>query len=48
VPQEEILAEAKEKLGIKAKDREVTGADSRYILKEAPMSYKTILWQEND
>jgi hypothetical protein len=37
----------KEKLGIKAKGREVV-VDGRYVLRESPASYKRILGHEND
>jgi putative transposase len=37
----------KEKLGFKAKGREVVGQDRSYELKESPASYEGILGHEN-
>jgi len=38
----------KEKVGIKAKGREVVGEDGSYVLRESPASYSVVLGHEND
>jgi len=38
----------KEKLGIKAKEREVVGQDGSHVLREYPDPYDSILRHEND
>ena len=38
----------KEKLGIKARSRDVIESDGSYVLRESRMPYKAILWQENE
>ena len=43
-----FVTSTKEKLGYKAKGREVTGAKGVYELKESPGSYRGILGHEND
>lgn len=48
VGSESLVDATKEKVGIKAKDREVIGGGGRYVLKESPMPYKTLLWRENE
>ena len=47
VGSEAYVTETKEKLGFKAKGREVIGGDGSYELREAPASYKSILGHEN-
>jgi hypothetical protein len=44
---EEFVTAAKEKLGFKAKGREVVGRDGSFELKEPPAAYRGILRQEN-
>jgi putative transposase len=48
VGSEPFVNATKEKLGIAAKGREVTGADGNYELRESPAPYRTILGHEND
>ncbi|MCK7504601.1 MAG: hypothetical protein MZV70_11280 [Desulfobacterales bacterium] len=43
VGSESFVMMTKEKLGIKAKGREVVGEDGSYALRECPVPYKTIL-----
>ncbi len=40
-------ATTKEKLGLKAKGREVVGRDGSYELRESPAAYKVIFGHEN-
>jgi hypothetical protein len=48
VGSESFVMMTKEKLGIKAKGREVVGEDASYVLRESPASYSSILGHEND
>jgi putative transposase len=48
VGSESFIMMTKEKLGIKAKGREVIGEDGSYMLKESPASYISILGHQND
>ena len=48
VGSESFVMMTKEKLGIKAKGREVVGGDGSYELREAPAAYNGILGHEND
>jgi hypothetical protein len=45
---EEFVTATKEKLGFKAKGREVVGKDGSFELKEPPTAYGGILRHEND
>jgi putative transposase len=45
---ESFVIMTKEKLGIKAKGREVAGEDGSYVLRESPTPYNSILGHEND
>jgi putative transposase len=45
---ESFVMMTKEKLGIKAKGREVVGEDGSYALRESPAPYNSILGHEND
>ncbi len=45
---EAFVTGTKDKLGVKAKGREVIGGDGSYELRESPASYKGILDHEND
>lgn len=45
---ESFVIMTKEKLGIKAKGREVAGEDGSYVLRESPAPYNSILGHEND
>ena len=47
VGSEAFVTATKEKLGSKAKGREVIGGDGSYELKESPTPYKGILGHEN-
>jgi putative transposase len=47
VGSEKFVTATKEKLGFKAKGREVVGGDGSYMLQESPASYKGILAHEN-
>lgn len=47
VGSEKFVTATKEKLGFKAKGREVVGGDGSYMLQESPASYKGILGHEN-
>ena len=47
VGSETFVKETKEKLGFKARGREVIGRDGRYELTESPASYKGIFGHEN-
>ncbi len=47
VGSESFVTATKEKLGFKAKGREVIGGDGSYELRESPASYKGILGHEN-
>ena len=44
---EEFVTATKEKLGFKAKGREVVGRDGSFELKEPPSAYRGILRHEN-
>jgi hypothetical protein len=48
VGSESFVMMTKEKLGIKAKGREVVGDDGSYALRESPAPYNSILGYEND
>ena len=48
VGSESFVMMTKEKLGIKAKGREVVGEDGSYVLRESPAPYNGILGHEND
>ena len=48
VGSESFVAITKEKLGSKAKGREVIGEDGSYVLQESPAPYDSILGHEND
>ena len=48
VGSESFVMMTKEKLGIKAKGREVVGEDGSYVLRESPGPYNSILGYEND
>ena len=48
VGSEGFVTATKEKLGFKAKGREVVGGDGSYVLRESPAPYKTNLGHEND
>ena len=48
VGSESFVMMTKEKLGIKAKGREVVGEDGSYVLRESPSPYNSILGHEND
>jgi REP element-mobilizing transposase RayT len=48
VGSESFVMMTKEKLGIKAKGREVVGEDGSYALRESPAPYNSILGHEND
>jgi REP element-mobilizing transposase RayT len=48
VGSESFVTMTKEKLGFKAKGREVIGGDGSYMLQEPPASYQGILGHEND
>ena len=48
VGSESFVMMTKEKLGIKAKGREVVGEDGSYVLRESPAPYSGILGHEND
>jgi hypothetical protein len=48
VGSESFVMMTKEKLGIKAKGREVLGEDGSYALRESPAPYNGILGYEND
>jgi putative transposase len=48
VGSESFVMMTKEKLGIKAKGREVVGEDGSYALRESPAPYNSILGYEND
>jgi putative transposase len=48
VGSESFVMMTKEKLGIKAKGREVVGEDGSYVLQESPAPYNSILGYEND
>jgi hypothetical protein len=47
VGSESFVTMTKEKLGIRAKGREVVGEDGTYVLQEPPGSYSAIFGQEN-
>jgi putative transposase len=47
VGSESLVMMTKEKLGIKAKAREVLGEDGSYALRESPAPYSTFLGHEN-
>ncbi len=47
VGSEAFVTATKEKLGLKAKGREVVGRDGSYELRESPAAYKVILGHEN-
>lgn len=48
VGSELFVTMTKEKLGFKAKGREVIGEDESYVLRESPASYNSILGHQND
>jgi hypothetical protein len=48
VGSESFVTTTKEKLGIKAKAREVVGEVGSYVLRESPAPYKSVLGHEND
>jgi putative transposase len=48
VGSESFVTMTKEKLGFKAKGREVVGGDGAYVLPEAPAPYNSFLGNEND
>lgn len=48
VGSESFVMMTREKLGIKAKGREVLGGDGSYVLRESPAPYNSILGYEND
>jgi len=48
VGSESFVIMTEEKLGIKAKEREVAGEDGSYALRESPAPYNSILGYEND
>jgi putative transposase len=48
VGSESFIMMTKEKLGIKAKGREVVGEDGSYMLRESPASYISILGHKNN
>ena len=48
VGSESFVMMTKEKLGIKAKGREVVGEEGSYVLREPPAPYSSILGYEND
>jgi len=48
VGSESFVMTTKEKLGIKAKGREVVGEDGSYMLRESAAPYSSILGHEND
>ena len=47
VGSELFVTMTKEKLGFKAKGREVTGEDGGYVLREPPAPYNSVLGHEN-
>jgi putative transposase len=47
VGSESFVMMTKEKLGIRAKGREVVGGDGSYVLRESPAPYNSILGHEN-
>ena len=48
VGNESFVTMTKEKLGFKAKGREVVGGDGGYVLREPPAPYNSILGDENE
>ena len=48
VGSESFVTMTKEKLGIKAKGREVVGEEGSYVLRESPAPYNSILGHENE
>jgi putative transposase len=48
VGSEAFVTATKEKLGLRAKGREVVGGEGSYVLQESPAPYKGILGHEND
>jgi hypothetical protein len=48
VGSESFVTMTKEKLGFKAKAREVVGEEGSYVFRESPAPYKSILGHEND